>query len=670
MRKTIRTIEKSAGRLGAVTAVFAVRRGARASSAASGILARASTVTAALLTCLLFFPVAAAAVDGDGGTQSVFSLGAGSRGISLGRAFSTLADDATAIYWNPAALRNVESKQFSLMYMPLYGEFTDATYLSFALVYPTLNAGAFGLGFMRVGSTFDRYDASSIPQGEGEYSESQFMVGYAFERRLGLVSGRLATGASFKIANQKVDPYSSTAPGVDLGFRYLPDFAKPIALAVNFQDLVGAEQKLNTEADRTPRTIMAGVGYTKPFSNGSALRVMLQFDAPERADGKFRAGAEYAFSKFAALRVGVDDGNISFGLGLTTNALGMGYGLDYAFLNRETAGSSHPVTFSASYGRTLGEERQAAAEQRRLEDEDVVRRAVLARVGEHRDKALAFESQGNLLGAMDEWKIVLDLEPGDPEAQQHLATVTERVVEDQERAARDRVHQAEISTRFTRGLQFYQENDWVRSRQEWRGVLEIDSTHAEAKEYLARTQEEIDKLLAQRARRASQLEQAGRLTEAMGEWNNVQTLDPGSQQAKRSIDRIRGKIEEQSQSLEQTSKRLETVNLYNDALQAYNRGEYRKAMTGLERLIALEPGHEEAKNLHAMAKRKLTPLTKAEEDRIRSLYLSGMQFFAKDEYTKAIEEWQKILAIDPTNDSVKRNIDEARERSRQLGERR
>jgi tetratricopeptide (TPR) repeat protein len=154
----------------------------------------------------------------------------------------------------------------------------------------------------------------------------------------------------------------------------------------------------------------------------------------------------------------------------------------------------------------------------------------------------------------------------------------------------------------------------------------------------------------------------------MGEWANVQALDPGSARARQSVERIRRRIEEQSQSLGQASRRLEIVNLYNDALQAYNRGEYQSAMASLERVIALEPGHEEAKNLRAMARRKLTPLTKAEEERIRGLYLSGMQFFAKDEYAKAVEEWQKILEIDPTNDSVKRNIEEAKERLRQLGE--
>jgi len=635
-----------------------------------GVGAKIATMSVILIGCLLVLPVLAAAGDGDGGTQSVFSLGAGSRGIALGRAYSTLADDASAIYWNPATLRNVQSKQISFMYMPLYGDFTGATYTFFGATYPTLNAGAFGLGFTRVANTFDMYDEFSRPMGEGEYSESQLMIGYAFERSIGLLAGRLATGASFKIVNQKVDPFSSTAPGVDLGFRYIPNFAKPFAVGLNLQDLVGAEHKLNTEADKTYRTIMAGLGYTKPFANGSALRVMFQYDMPERADSKLRAGAEYAFSKFVALRVGLDDGNVSFGLGLTTSAFGLGYGLDYAFLSRDTAGSSHPVTFSATYGSTLDEQRQAAAEQRAREDQEVVQRAFMAQVWQHRDKALAYETQGNLPGAVDEWKIYLELAPGDADATNRLEAVTQRLVAEQEQTARDLEKQAAISARYTQGLRFYQDDDYVRSREEWRAVLEIDSTHAEAKDYLARTQAKIDEQLAQHTRRASQLEQAGRYTEAISEWNNVQALDPGNSEARRAAERIKGKIQEQSQNLEQTTKRLETVNLYNDALQAFNRGEYEKAMAGLRRLLAIEPGHEEAKNLYAMAKRKLTPLTKEEEEAIRGMFLRGMQFFAKDEYTKAIEEWQKILEIDPTNDSVRRNIDEAKERLKQLEERR
>jgi len=167
-------------------------------------------------------------------------------------------------------------------------------------------------------------------------------------------------------------------------------------------------------------------------------------------------------------------------------------------------------------------------------------------------------------------------------------------------------------------------------------------------------------------RRANELERTGRHTEAIAEWNNVQQYDPGNARARSAIERIRTQIESVSKDYEAAQRRLRTVNLYDDALQKYNQGAYQAAIADLEQLLQLQADHEDAKRLLALANRKLSPLTPEETEQIRKLYLSGMQLFSKDEYAKAIAEWEKILRIDPTNDSVRRNIEEAKERLKQL----
>ncbi|NIM18998.1 MAG: hypothetical protein GTO51_01275 [Candidatus Latescibacteria bacterium] len=621
---------------------------------------------AALLAAFVALTVpvnqAANAEEGDGGTRSVFSIGAGSRAISLGRAFVSIADDASAVYWNPAALRNVQDKQIMGMYMPVFGDFTGADFTFFGAAYPTLSAGVFGLGFMRVGTTFQGFDADSRPTGEGDYSESQFMIAYAIERHSRFFLGSLATGVSFKIANQKVSPYSSTAPGLDLGFRLIPDAAKSISIGVNLQDLSGPRHKLALDADRTYRTIMAGMGYTKVFSSGSAIRLNIQTDFPEKADREFHVGAEYAHSKYLALRIGMDRSDFTFGIGVNV----AGFGFDYAMLSRDEPGSSHPVTFTTHFGKTLYEQREILADERRREQEDAVRRAFASRVEEHRNKAKAHEAEGNFPLALDEWKIVLEYMPGDAEAEAHVRDATQQLVREQEAANRDIEKQAVISTHFSQGLSFYQQNDYVRARDEWRAILAIDSTHAEAREYLLRTREKIDERISTHLQRANSLERQNRLTEAYGEWTYIQLLDAANREAEQAIRRIQRKIETQSQDLEVVSRRLRIVNLYSDALRKYNQGEYESCVKDLEQILRLQPSHEEAKTLLAMAKRKITPLTTEEEQRIQKLYLKGMQYFSKDQYAEAIAEWEKILEIDPGNESVRRNIEEARERLRQL----
>ncbi|MDH3216329.1 MAG: PorV/PorQ family protein [Candidatus Krumholzibacteria bacterium] len=624
--------------------------------------ARRAWLTVALMV-LAWAPAPAQGQDGDGGTQSVFSIGAGSRAISLGGAYVSLVDDASSIFWNPAALRNVQDKQLMGMYMPLYNGFADATYTFLGAVYPTLSAGSWGIGFLRVSTDFEGFDAASVPTGTQEYSETQILFGYAFQREYDFLLGSLGTGLNFKIGNQTLAGLSSTSPGIDLGFTYHPQFAEAFTLGVNFQDVVGPSYKLNRESDDIPRTILTGLGYTRVLRNGSALRAMVQLNLPEQADASLRAGAEYAFSRLVSLRLGVDDARFTFGLGVNVK----GFGLDYAFLNRETAGNSQPVTFTARYGRTLYEQREIMAKEQARRDQEMIQQAFSDRIQEHKDLAARNEAEGNLPGALDEWKIVAEYLPGDTEAADKIATLSQALIEEQARATRDIEKRTTISTHFSQGLRFYQENDYVRARDQWRVIIGIDSTHAEATAYLERTQEKIDDQLRTHVRAARQLEGQRRLTQAIGEWNNVQLLDPGNSEANTAINRIRSKIENQSQDLEQAATQLRIVSLYNTALQDFNQDKYEAAQRGIEELLRLEPRHEEAKTLLAMTNRKMTPLTKEEEASIRRLYLRGMQHFSKDQYKEAIAEWEKILDIDPTNESVKRNIEEAQERLKQLG---
>ena len=109
---------------------------------------KTSWLQAALLLALAARPAAASFED----------LGAGARAPGMGNAFTALADDVYAIYYNPAGLAQLERPQFSTAYSRFYMGLSDGSDLSImqlAYAQPLKGgrAGTFGTAWQRFGAS-------------------------------------------------------------------------------------------------------------------------------------------------------------------------------------------------------------------------------------------------------------------------------------------------------------------------------------------------------------------------------------------------------------------------------------------------------------------------------------------------------------------------------------
>ncbi|MEK7728181.1 MAG: UPF0164 family protein, partial [candidate division KSB1 bacterium] len=77
------------------------------------------------------------------------TLGAGGRALGMGGAYSALANDVSAGYWNPAGLANIDYPQIMLMHSQQFGGVVKYDYGSFAL--PLGTSRSLGLGLIRLG---------------------------------------------------------------------------------------------------------------------------------------------------------------------------------------------------------------------------------------------------------------------------------------------------------------------------------------------------------------------------------------------------------------------------------------------------------------------------------------------------------------------------------------
>ncbi len=615
-------------------------------------------IPALVALCICWAAAPALSQEGSGGTRSIFALGAGSRAIAMGGAFSAIGDDASVLYYNPAALALNPYTAILASHAQLFSGWSDAGYDFLGFVYPTISAGAFGAGFMTAGTGGIRgFDEWSRETGELTYRENQAIIAYAYTLPWRW-AGAVTAGSSVKILSQRVGDFSDSGTGLDIGLVLRPRWIEGLRLACNLQDIIGADIKLVSVSEKVDRTIMAGAGYTRAFGNGSAISLGLQMDMPERGEKTFRAGAEYRFRDLLAIRAGYDGESITAGLGVGWR----GFGFDYGYMSRTDAGSAHPLTVSARIGASVDDRIRVREEQRLAEQERRIQQILMRRIAGHIEAAESYRREGALARSLDELKIALEYDPTNRAVVDTIAVVERAILAAEEERTRDVEKAALINQHFRLGLEHYSASDYIRARSEWRQVLAIDSTNARAAEYLEATEQRLGELAAQHRARALDLEGQGQLAAAIGEWNMVRTITPDSEEARAAVERLNARVDDLSRNYLTAAKRLQVAEFYESAVRAFGEGRYPDAVRQLTELLRIDPNHAEARTLLRRAQRRMTPLSDEEKAQVRSLYIEGMRYFTDGDYLKAVERWQRILEIDPDNESVLRNIGEARKR--------
>ncbi len=217
------------------------------------------------LLLLIFLPGILMAQDGNGqaGTRSLFDFGFGARAMGMGNAFTALADDPTAVYWNPAGLDYIYQQSVTLFHASLY---EGASYDFLGYAYPTLDLGTFAIGIARIG-------IGDIPQTNrnfedlATFSRERYQVYFSYGLKL---PWDLAGGLSVKV-NRSAWPgltgYGKTVGvgvGMDLGLMYRPTFSlspymRDWSLGLNLENLFPPQVGEGGSADVLPLVFRFGI---------------------------------------------------------------------------------------------------------------------------------------------------------------------------------------------------------------------------------------------------------------------------------------------------------------------------------------------------------------------------------------------------------------------------
>ena len=285
----------------------------------------------ARLALAILLASAAPAAAGGGRPGGIFEFAAAGRGAAMGGAFVALADDASALHFNPAGLGRLQGQHLSLLHASLY-EGATLDHLAYA------RQGRFGgLGgqFLRlsVGGIVGK-DEFNNPTGGFEYQEQAITVGYGTPRFL---DGRLSIGTSAKVLQRALGGYSNRLIGVDLGLQFeerLLDRRSRLGLMA--RNLTAF--KMGDTDDRLPLDLRLGAGME--VFRGLTLGVNVS------SRMEFEIGTEYALGP-GALRVGLQDGNPTFGGGFRFLKR---WSVDLALANHSVLGMTNMVSLGWRFG--------------------------------------------------------------------------------------------------------------------------------------------------------------------------------------------------------------------------------------------------------------------------------------------------------------------------------
>lgn len=289
-----------------------------------------------------------------GSTSAVeLELPVGPRAIAMGEAYGAVANDALAVYWNPAGLRQLGGVHITAQYT----DFIDTIkyqYIAFGM--PFQKNYAFGLALKTVNSgTAAEVDGFGQLTG-GTIGLSYMELDLAFAYKLGY---NVDLGVTAKYLSEKLksdDPKSASTVAGDIGLTYRPP-VKNLTCAVVLQNL-GTGLKYGPTSEKLPFNFKIGTAYRMFDNNFTAA-----FDVNIPNDNKPAAslGGEYWYHDRLAGRCGYryqggldwngnDSGGIGglfLGVGLKVAAMGTVLGLDYAWSTQGFLGTVHRLALNA-----------------------------------------------------------------------------------------------------------------------------------------------------------------------------------------------------------------------------------------------------------------------------------------------------------------------------------
>ncbi len=308
-------------------------------------------------------------VSGTGTDAATFlEIGVGARAMAMGGAYVAIANDPTALYYNPAGIVWMDNIQLELMHNKWLVE-TNYEFIGATMPLPILRSS---LGISLILLDYGEQPVRTVekPEGTGEtYGARDFAIGVTYALAL---TPNFSFGITGKYINQKIWNETGGAAAIDMGIFYktpvqglrlgmsIRNFGGEISLSGRDLDTTTDPDKENENIDRVqvqykvnsfplPLMFKAGVSYTMNWGALGNVTLSSDVNHPSQATESINMGIEYGYAGIFFLRAGYDNlfeqdavNGLTVGGGVDYYEPGkIGFRIDYAYSDWGPLQSAH-----------------------------------------------------------------------------------------------------------------------------------------------------------------------------------------------------------------------------------------------------------------------------------------------------------------------------------------
>jgi hypothetical protein len=287
-------------------------------------------------------------------TAQFLKIGVDARATAMGESFVAVANDASALFWNPAGITQFQTNEVLIAHTSW---FADIRHQFLGVVYHPSTEDAVGVSITSLNMDDMPVTTEFAPTGNGNYFKfGDVAVGLTYSRKL---TPQFSFGGTVRYIEETMDVLKMRSVVIDMGTYYWTGLgtSRFSAVLTNFGNQMSPSGTLSLNDGQTvqqfqefpPPTIFKfGFAMDPIMDEQNILTTSIQLNHPNDNSENICMGAEYGFQKTFFVRGGykfnVDEQSYSCGAGIVASMKGIILDVDYSFAAFTNLGGVHRIS--------------------------------------------------------------------------------------------------------------------------------------------------------------------------------------------------------------------------------------------------------------------------------------------------------------------------------------